>query len=96
VSSLFFALGGILTSQASSLGVFLAGRAVQGLGGAGIMTISFILVLELVSKKRRGLYIGLANTGFTTGVSFGAVVAGALLNTMGWVSFLLLKTENLS
>jgi hypothetical protein len=29
-------------------------------------------------------------------VSFGAVVAGALLNTMGWVSFLLLKTENLS
>jgi MFS family permease len=49
------------------------------------MTISFILVLELSGKKRRGLYIGLVNTGFTTGVSLGAVIAGALLPVMGWV-----------
>ena len=51
------------------------------------MTISFILVLELSSKKRRGLFIGLVNTGFTLGVSFGAVVAGALLPVTGWVCF---------
>jgi MFS family permease len=86
VASLLFAIGGILTSQASSLGVFLLGRAIQGIGGAGVMTVSFILVLELAGKKRRGLFIGLVNTGFTTGVSFGAVVAGALLESRGWVS----------
>ncbi|KUJ11835.1 MFS general substrate transporter [Mollisia scopiformis] len=84
VSSVFFALGGLIASQAQDLTGFLAGRAVQGLGGAGIMTISFILVLELAGKKRRGLYIGLVNTGFTIGVSFGAVVAGALLPVTGW------------
>lgn len=50
------------------------------------MTVSFILVLELTGKKRRGLFIGLVNAGFTTGVSFGAVVAGALLPVTGWVS----------
>lgn len=49
------------------------------------MTVSFILVLELAGKKNRGLFIGLLNTGFTIGVSFGAVIAGALLGSMGWV-----------
>jgi predicted MFS family arabinose efflux permease len=48
------------------------------------MTISFILVLELSGKKRRGLFIGLVNTGFTTGVALGAVIAGALLPIRGW------------
>lgn len=86
VASIFFAVGGVIASQAPTLTYFLLGRAIQGLGGAGIMTISFILVLELSGKKRRGLYIGLVNTGFTIGVSFGAVVAGALLPVMGWVS----------
>lgn len=84
-SSILFAIGGLVVSQAPSLKYFLLGRAIQGSGGAGIMTISFILVLELAGKKRRGLYIGLVNTGFTTGVSFGAVIAGALLHVTGWV-----------
>ncbi|TVY73222.1 MFS thioclapurine efflux transporter tcpA, partial [Lachnellula suecica] len=84
VASLLFALGGLVTSQAQDLTTFLVGRAISGTGGAGIMTISFILVLELSGKKRRGLYIGLVNTGFTTGVSLGAVIAGALLDVRGW------------
>ena len=85
VASVLFSIGGVLTSQADSLATFLTGRAVSGVGGAGIMTISFILVLELSGKKKRGLYIGLINTGFTTGVSLGAVIAGALLPVTGWV-----------
>lgn len=85
-AAVLFALGGLIAASAPSLAIFLLGRAVSGVGGAGIMTISFVLVLELSGKKRRGLYIGLTNTGFTIGVSFGAVVAGALVGTTGWVS----------
>lgn len=53
------------------------------------MTIAIILVLELSGKKRRGTFIGLVNTGFTVGVSLGAVIAGALLPITGWVCILL-------
>ncbi|KAH6674209.1 major facilitator superfamily domain-containing protein [Halenospora varia] len=84
IASLLFALGGVVTGIAPDLKVFLLGRAISGIGGAGIMTISFILVLELSGKKRRGLFIGLVNTGFTVGVSLGAVVAGALVTVTGW------------
>ncbi|TDZ39840.1 Efflux pump dotC [Colletotrichum spinosum] len=79
-----FAVGGIITSTARSFWVLIFGRIVTGTGGAGIMTLSVILVLELVSKKRRGIFIGLVNAGFTIGLSFGAVVYGALLPVIGW------------
>lgn len=84
VAASLLSLGGVVASQAPSLEVFLLGRAISGAGGAGTMSISFILVLELSGKKRRGLFIGLVNTGFTTGVSLGAVIAGALLPVTGW------------
>ncbi|KAI9054109.1 hypothetical protein LZ554_001280 [Drepanopeziza brunnea f. sp. 'monogermtubi'] len=83
-ASILFAVGDVVTSQAHTLLVFLLGRAIQGIASAGIMTTSYILVLELSGKKKRGLFIGLVNTGFTTGVSFGAVIAGALLPVAGW------------
>ncbi|KAI9640097.1 hypothetical protein NHQ30_011499 [Ciborinia camelliae] len=91
-ASLLFAVGGVVTSQAPDLKIFLIGRAISGIGGAGIMTISFILVLELTTKKRRGIFIGLTNSGFTLGVSLGAIVWGALLPAVGWRSLFLFQS----
>lgn len=96
ISAILFAIGGLVTSQATSLHGFLVGRVISGVAGAGIMTISFILVLELTGKKRRGLFIGLVNTCFTIGVSLGAVIAGGLLDVTGWVcpTFLQIRSTN--
>nr|CAD71050.1 conserved hypothetical protein [Neurospora crassa] len=84
VSSLFFTIGAIVTSQAHTLFVFLFGRILVGIGGGGIMTLSLILVIQLTSKRRRGVWIGLTNAGFTVGMSTGAVVFGILLPIIGW------------
>ena len=82
----FFAAGGIVTAMAKSFSIFILGRVLTGMAGAGIMTLSVILVLELTGKKSRGLFVGLVNCGFTIGLSTGAVVYGALLSAVGWVS----------
>jgi MFS family permease len=95
VSSIFFGVGGVIASQGKSMQVFLLGRIVQGIGGGSIMTVSLILVLELSAKKRRGLHIGLVNSVFTMGVSFGAVIAGALLPITGWVSFFFIFSKHI-
>ncbi|KAF7561290.1 hypothetical protein G7046_g2856 [Stylonectria norvegica] len=76
--------GSFVCSRATSFAVFITGRVMVGMGGAGVLTLSVILVLELTSKKTRGVFVGLVNAGFTVGVSFGAIVFGALLPVIGW------------
>ena len=92
VSSVVFSIGLLVTSQAPSFVAFLVGRVISGIGAAGILTISIILVLELTGKKRRGLFVGLVNTGYTSGVALGAVVAGSLLPVTGWRALFWMQT----
>ncbi|KAK5127084.1 hypothetical protein LTR85_008444 [Meristemomyces frigidus] len=84
VSTLILAVGVILSSLAKTFAGFIAGRVVTGMGAAGIFTISIIIVLELTGSKRRGIAIGLLNSGYTVGVAVGATAAGALLPVIGW------------
>lgn len=84
-SCVLLSIGLFITAAARNLAVFLLGRALTGCGGGGIMVTTIILTLDLTSKKRRGLYIGLINVGMTTGVSTGAVLAGLLTPAFGWV-----------
>lgn len=77
-------IGLLLTSQARTLTTFLLGRVVTGTGSAAVTPVAFILVTELSAKTRRGLFFGLINTGYTTGVACGAIIAGALEPVVGW------------
>jgi predicted MFS family arabinose efflux permease len=78
------ASGSVITSQAPRLAVFLVGRALSGVGGAAVFPVSLILIIELTSVRRRGLYIGCVNTCYTIGIALGAVIAGALDSLIGW------------
>lgn len=76
--------GLFVTSQARSLSAFLAGRVVTGIGSAAVTPVAFILVTELTTPRRRGLFFGCINTGYTSGVACGAIIAGALEPLVGW------------
>ncbi|KAI1483123.1 MFS general substrate transporter [Daldinia eschscholtzii] len=84
VSSTLFAAGCFITSQARTFPVFILGRLLTGLGGGGSTALAIVLILELTTKRKRGLFVGLLNAGFTTGVSLGAVLSGALISVTGW------------
>ncbi|KAI1093135.1 MFS general substrate transporter [Rostrohypoxylon terebratum] len=84
VTSALFAIGCFVASQARSFAVFILGRVLTGLGGGGSTALAIVLILEFTTKRKRGLYVGLMNTGFTTGVSLGAVVFGGLISVTGW------------
>lgn len=87
--TILLALGGLICAFADSFAVFVLGRVVGGTGAAGVLTLAVIVVLEMTGERRRGLFVGLVNAGMTVGVSFGAVVYGALLPVVGWVCLLL-------
>ncbi|TKA31785.1 hypothetical protein B0A50_01864 [Salinomyces thailandicus] len=83
-STIILAIGSVLSSLAQSFEAFVFGRAVTGMGASGVFTISIIIVLELTGSKRRGIAIGLLNSGYTVGVAVGATAAGGLLPLVGW------------
>ncbi|PYH48565.1 putative MFS multidrug transporter [Aspergillus saccharolyticus JOP 1030-1] len=78
------ALGLFVTASAPSLTVFLLGRAIAGCGAGGQTVTAFVLALDLTSKKRRGLFLGLISVAMTTGISSGAVLSGLLTTVYGW------------
>ncbi|GAB7342488.1 hypothetical protein MBLNU457_g0684t1 [Dothideomycetes sp. NU457] len=92
VSTIVLGLGTLLTAFAESFIIFIVGRALTGIGAAGIFTVSIIIVIELSSAKSRGLFMGLLNAGYTIGVAGGATLAGALLPATGWRALFWLQT----
>jgi predicted MFS family arabinose efflux permease len=92
-ASTTLAIGLFITAAAPTLTVFLLGRAVAGIGSGGLMSIAIILVVDLASPKRRGLCIGMINAGYTTGLASGAVLAGLMTSSLGWVCRPLLALE---
>ena len=54
-----FALCSGVCGGAKSMNMLIAGRAIQGLGGGGIQSLTGIILADLVSLKERGLYTGL-------------------------------------
>lgn len=83
-SAVIMAIGALLSAFAHTFEAFVFGRAFAGIGASGVFTISIIIVLELTGTQRRGVGIGLLNSGYTFGVAVGATAAGALLPITGW------------
>ena len=83
-SAILQCVGLLITALASTLRVFILGRVITGAGSAAVTPVAFIVVTELTSRKRRGLFFGLVNTGYTVGVSLGAIIAGVLEPLVGW------------
>ncbi|EKG18363.1 Major facilitator superfamily [Macrophomina phaseolina MS6] len=92
VASIFFSLGGLTTAFAHTVEWFLFGRALTGLGGAGILSLTIIIVLQVGGEKRRGLLLGCVNSVVTSGVSLGAVLGGAIEPNLGWRAVFWLQT----
>lgn len=66
-AALLFALGAILTATAQSFPHFLVGRVIAGLGGGGLLSSAIVVVLDLASVRRRGVFLGVVNSAFTVG-----------------------------
>ncbi|KKK14409.1 hypothetical protein P175DRAFT_0456321 [Aspergillus ochraceoroseus IBT 24754] len=83
-SCMILSIGLFVTASAPNLSVFLLGRALSGFGAGGLLITGIILTLDLISTRRRAIFIGLVNLGMTLGVSSGAVLAGLITPTYGW------------
>ncbi|KAM4057562.1 major facilitator superfamily protein [Hirsutella rhossiliensis] len=79
-----FALGSGLCGGASSTAMMIAGRAVQGIGGGGILTMSEIVICDLVSIRERGLYAGVIGGIWAIAAVVAPILGGAFAQGSSW------------
>ena len=79
-----FALGSGLSGGASSAIMLLAGRVVQGIGGAGLTLMTGMIVSDIVPVRERGKYMSILFCSFSIGTGLGPFVGGALVERASW------------
>ena len=84
MSILIFAGGSLLCGLAQTMNQLVAARAVQGVGGGGLMSLAFVVLGDVVSPRERGRYIGVFTAVFTFSAVTGPLWGGLLVDTIGW------------
>ncbi|CAD6575001.1 MAG: hypothetical protein TREMPRED_001269 [Tremellales sp. Tagirdzhanova-0007] len=80
----FFGIGTICCALSESIYGLIAARGLAGLGGGGLLTVSSVIVTDLVSLRDRGFYQGIMMTIFGGGGMLGGPLAGWLTDRYGW------------
>jgi len=58
VALTFFTVGAIIAGVANNFGVMLVGRCIQGVGAGGIISLTEIIITDLIPLKERGKWMG--------------------------------------
>ncbi|KAK5170455.1 uncharacterized protein LTR77_005043 [Saxophila tyrrhenica] len=83
-SYILFAIGTTVSGLGQNMGQVIAGRAIQGAGGAGMVSMVSIVVTDLVPLQEVATLWGYVNILQTTGRSCGGLIGGLLTQTLGW------------
>ncbi|KAJ7050309.1 major facilitator superfamily domain-containing protein [Mycena amicta] len=81
---ILFGVGSAVCGAAREINMLIAGRTIQGLGGGGIISLTQIIIADLVSLRERGSFNGLISVTYSVGIGIGPVVGGSLAATGQW------------
>ncbi|WP_369197266.1 MFS transporter [Streptomyces djakartensis] len=79
-----FLIGSALCGAAQDMGQLIAFRALQGLGGGGLIVLSMAIVGDLVPPRERGRYQGLFGAVFGATSVLGPLLGGVLTQHASW------------
>jgi EmrB/QacA subfamily drug resistance transporter len=79
-----FMLGSVIGGLAQDMTWLIAGRAVQGLGGGGLMILSQAIIADVVPARERGKYMGIMGGVFALSSVAGPLLGGWFTESIGW------------
>lgn len=79
-----FILGSIVGGMAQDMTWLIIGRAIQGLGGGGLMILSQAIIADVVPARERGKYMGIMGGVFALSSVAGPLLGGWFTEGIGW------------
>lgn len=79
-----FTLGAIVGALANNFTTLLVGRSIQGVGGGGIISLTEVIITDLVPLRDRGTWFGFQNMTWALGSVTGPLVGGAFAQAVSW------------
>jgi MFS family permease len=92
IALVFFCVGAIISAIANNFTYMLVGRSIQGVGGGGIISLSEVIITDLVPLRYRGQYFGILSAMWSVGSVTGPILGGGFAENVSWVSLYRLGT----
>jgi EmrB/QacA subfamily drug resistance transporter len=80
----FFVAGSVLCGLSQSMGMLVASRALQGIGGGGLMVTAMALIGEIIPLRDRGRYQGAMGAVFGVTTVIGPLLGGYFTDHFTW------------
>jgi EmrB/QacA subfamily drug resistance transporter len=83
-SIILFLLGSVLCGLSQSMVELIAFRALQGLGGGGLMVTTMAVIGDIISPRERGKYQGYFGAVFGFSTVVGPLIGGFFVQHLSW------------
>lgn len=84
LAGVVFEIGNIICATATSSTAVVVGRAISGMGGAGIMSGAFIIIAVTAKPQYRAAYMGIVGVTFGCSGVVGPLLGGVLTDKASW------------
>jgi EmrB/QacA subfamily drug resistance transporter len=81
---ILFSTGSIISGLATSMGMLIAGRAIQGLGAGGLIPLAIAAIGDIIPPRRRGKWQGVTGAVFAASTVLGPATGGWLTDNASW------------
>ncbi len=79
-----FLVGSVLSGAALNMPMLIATRAIQGVGGGGVMALTMTIIGDLLSPRERGRYQGYLGAVFGVASITGPLLGGFIVDHLDW------------
>ena len=79
-----FLAGSIACGLAQSMAMLIAGRALQGLGGGGLVSLAMTIIADIVPPRERGRYQAYFTAVWSSAAIGGPMLGGFLVDAASW------------
>lgn len=79
-----FLIGSVICGFSPDIEVMIIGRAIQGIGGGGLMSLALAVIGDVIPPRERGKYQGLFAAVFGVSSVAGPLLGGLFTDHLGW------------